>query len=60
MLCRFGDQKWIMSNISALRDFSDLEDNNKWYYYAICEAVDGHDHSHTADDYELWTNTKDN
>ena len=58
ILLRSADKSWIDSNTSELRQFSDLTDRGKWYYYTMREASEAHDYSRTSDDNETWLNLK--
>ena len=56
MLYRSADRNWVDSHATGLRQFNDLTDNSKWYYYTMREATDPHDYSRSSDENETWSN----
>ena len=54
MLGRNADKSFADGNRSALKQFTDLKDSSKWYYYDMVEATNSHNFT-VSDSKETWS-----
>jgi len=54
MLGRYADEDFVNQNLDLITQFSDLQDNTKWYFFQLVEATNAHDPA-ILEGNELWS-----